>query len=71
MTKIYQIWPRSEKRLPRSRSKREFTTRVKWYNWIRSFIDEDTARYPEMEAAPELTMIDVMPAGKAPDTNLQ
>ena len=32
-------------------------------------IEEDAARYPEMEAAPELTMIDVMPAGKAPDTN--
>ena len=32
-------------------------------------IDEDTARYPDMEVAPELTMSDVMPAGKEADTN--
>ena len=32
-------------------------------------IDEDTARYPEPEPAPVLTMSDVMPAGKVPDTN--
>ena len=32
-------------------------------------IEEDAARYPEMEAAPQMTMLDVMPAGKAPDTN--
>ena len=32
-------------------------------------IEEDTARYPEMETAPEMTMMEVMPAGKVPDTN--
>ena len=32
-------------------------------------IEEDAARYPEMEPAPVLTMMDVIPAGKAPDTN--
>ena len=32
-------------------------------------IEEDAARYPEPEAAPVLTMSDVMSAGKVPDTN--
>ena len=36
---------------------------------IDQVIDEDAARYPEMEPAPEMTMQDVMPAGKEPDTN--
>ena len=36
---------------------------------IDQLIEDDTARYPEPEPAPELTMSDVMHAGKVPDTN--
>lgn len=32
-------------------------------------IEEDAARYPDMEPAPQMTMMDVMPAGKTPNTN--
>ena len=32
-------------------------------------IEEDAARYPEMDPAPVMTMMDVMPMGKTPDTN--
>ena len=32
-------------------------------------INEDAARYPEMEPGSELTMMDIMPVGKAPDKN--
>lgn len=36
---------------------------------IDQLIEEDAARYPEPEPAPVMTMSDMMPAGKVPDTN--